>query len=62
MQIHTPLGMRDLIKDEVQKKEALKQRVENVFCAYGYQEVIAPTIEFLDTYQKAFSNLQVEQM
>lgn len=62
MQIHTPLGMRDLIKDEVQKKEALKERVENVFCAYGYQEVIAPTIEFLDTYQKAFSNLQVEQM
>ena len=62
MQIHTPLGMRDLIKDEVQKKEALKNRIESVFSAYGYQEVIAPTIEFLESYQKAFSNLQVEQM
>ncbi|WP_297237855.1 ATP phosphoribosyltransferase regulatory subunit [uncultured Faecalicoccus sp.] len=61
-QIRLPLGMRDLVFEEARKKRQLQERIETIFHSYGYQEVIAPTIEFLETYQKAFSSLKDQQM
>ena len=46
-QIRLPLGMRDLVFEETQKKRQLQNRIESIFQSYGYEEVIAPTIEFL---------------
>lgn len=61
-QIRLPLGMRDLVFEETRKKRELQNRIESIFQSYGYEEVIAPTIEFLETYQKAFSSLEEQQM
>jgi hypothetical protein len=36
-QIRIPQGMRDLISEECEKKEALKTRIEKVFASYGYR-------------------------
>lgn len=61
-QIRLPLGMRDLVFEETRKKRQLQSRIESIFQSYGYEEVIAPTIEFLETYQKAFSSLKEQEM
>lgn len=61
-QIHLPLGMRDSILDEVSTKRELKARIESVFEQYGYKEIITPSIEFFETYQNAFSNLNSNSM
>lgn len=61
-QIQVPLGMRDTILDECTKKIALKQRVEDVFDRYGFTEIITPSIEFFQTYQHAFSEVNDQDM
>ena len=49
-QIRIPQGMRDLISEECEKKEALKKRIENVFSSYGYRPLKTPAIEYLETF------------
>lgn len=61
-QIQIPLGMRDLILENCRKKRALRNRIENVFSSYGYQEIITPAIEFYRTYQNAYGSVNDEDM
>ena len=61
-QIQIPLGMKDTLLEDCLKKEQLKQRIEKVFTSYGYTEIITPTIEFYQTYQQAFSQLDEQQL
>lgn len=61
-QIQIPLGMKDSLSAECAKKQALKERVEQVFTSYGYTEVMTPTIEFYQTYQQAFTELSDQDM
>lgn len=57
-----PEGTRDLILGECKAKKALQQRIESVFDAYGYDEVITPSIEYYRTYSQGFVNLKEEEM
>lgn len=57
-----PSGTRDLILDECMKKRALQKGIEEVFDAYGYDEIITPSIEYYQTYQTGFEQLKDEQM
>ena len=60
--IQIPLGMRDIIPEEVDKKRELGSRIESVFQKYGYREIVTPSIEFYQTYQMAFTELQDQEM
>ena len=61
-EIRIPQGMRDLIQDEVIRKQQLKNRIEEVFEKSGYSEIITPAIEYYNTYENAFSSMQDEEM
>jgi len=61
-QIRIPQGMRDLISEECEKKEALKKRIENVFSSYGYRPLKTPAIEYLETFTNAYVDVKDEEM
>ena len=45
--IHTPEGVRDVYNQECTKKLYLENQIEQVFHAFGYQDIETPTFEFL---------------
>lgn len=57
-----PSGTRDLILKECSNRRALQKGIEDVFDAYGYQEIVTPSIEYYQTYQTGFDQLKDEQM
>ncbi|MBQ0066307.1 MAG: ATP phosphoribosyltransferase regulatory subunit [Firmicutes bacterium] len=61
-QIQLPLGMRDLILEECERKRMLQHKLENVFESYGYKEIMTPCIEFHNLYQTAFGTLEDEEI
>jgi ATP phosphoribosyltransferase regulatory subunit len=44
-----PAGARDLLPHDVNQKRWIESRLQQVFCNWGYQRIITPTIERLDT-------------
>ena len=46
--IHTPEGVRDVYNQECTKKLYLENQIEQVFHAFGYQDIETPTFEFFD--------------
>lgn len=61
-QIQLPVGFRDSILEECRKKNQLKMILKTVFDAYGYEEIVTPVIEYYQTYSKAFTNLNDQEM
>ena len=61
-QIRIPQGMRDLICEECEKKDALKGRIEQVFSSYGYRPLKTPAIEYFATYANAYGEVKDEEM
>ena len=41
--IHTPEGVRDVYNQECTKKLYLENQIEQVFHAFGYQDIETPT-------------------
>lgn len=62
MKTGIPSGMRDLSGLDVVKKRDLQKRLMQVFRHCGYQEVMTPAIEYLETYSSAFSSLKTREM
>ncbi len=46
-----PRGTRDLLPDEVGVKRQIEKKAAGLFRSYGYDEVITPTIEFLEVVE-----------
>jgi ATP phosphoribosyltransferase regulatory subunit len=44
-----PRGAKDLLPLDVVQKRSIESRVQNVFQAWGYQRIITPTLERLET-------------
>lgn len=61
-QIQLPQGMKDTILEECGKKKKLQNCIEEIFESFGYQEIITPTIEYYETYENAFKNIQSTDM
>lgn len=61
-QIQLPQGMKDTILKECEKKKKLQSILEHIFESFGYEEIITPTIEYYDTYENAFKNIQSTDM
>ncbi len=49
--LRPPSGARDLLPREVQRRERLEAQLSQVFQRYGYQRIITPTLERLETLQ-----------
>lgn len=47
--LEIPYGTRDFLPQEAAAKRAIEERIAAVFKSWGYDEVVTPTIEFLDT-------------
>ncbi|MFT0813094.1 ATP phosphoribosyltransferase regulatory subunit [Synechococcus sp. OH20] len=47
--LRPPSGARDLLPREVQRRERLEAQLTQVFRRYGYQRLITPTLERLET-------------
>jgi len=47
--LRPPSGVRDLLPREVQRREKLEAQLTQVFRRYGYQRIITPTLERLET-------------
>lgn len=47
-----PYGTKDLLPQEAAGKRAIEERLAAMFRRWGYDEVITPTMEFLDTFTK----------
>ena len=61
-QIQLPQGMKDTILNECEKKKNLQNTLEGIFESFGYEEIITPTIEYYETYENAFKNIQTTDM
>ncbi len=47
--LETPYGTRDFLPKETAAKRAIERRVTELFASFGYEEVITPTMEYLET-------------
>lgn len=57
-----PAGMKDIILDEVKVRKQIQEQLEGVFSRWGYENVVTPTIEYYETYQKGFGTIEEEKM
>ena len=54
---HIPLGLRDYLPDDIQKRDLLIQNMKSVVESDGYQRIITPSIETFDQLQPALGSL-----
>ena len=47
--LETPYGTRDFLPREAAAKRAIENRLAKLFLEFGYEEVVTPTMEFLET-------------
>lgn len=47
--LQIPYGMRDFLPEEAALKREIESSLADVFIKWGYDEVVTPTIEYLDT-------------
>lgn len=47
--LETPYGTRDFLPKEAAAKRAIENRLAKLFAGFGYEEVVTPTMEFLET-------------
>lgn len=61
-EIRIPLGMRDEIQSECILKRKLQKKIESIFINFGYAEIKTPVIEYYDTYQTGYANVNASEM
>ncbi len=47
--LETPYGTRDFLPNEAAAKRAIENKLAKLFSEFGYEEVVTPTMEFLET-------------
>lgn len=47
--LETPYGTRDFLPNEAATKREVEQKIFGLFALFGYEEVVTPTMEFLET-------------
>lgn len=57
--LETPYGTRDFLPREAAAKRAIENKLAQLFSAFGYEEVVTPTMEFLETLTNA-GGLEIE--
>ncbi|MEQ8154282.1 MAG: ATP phosphoribosyltransferase regulatory subunit [Clostridiaceae bacterium] len=57
-----PEGTRDLISEECYKKEEIRKTLEDKLEAWGYEQIITPTLEYYDTFNSHAKAFRQEEM
>ncbi len=57
--LETPYGTRDFLPREAAAKRTIENKLAQLFSAFGYEEVVTPTMEFLETLTNA-GGLEIE--
>ncbi len=47
--LETPYGTQDFLPEEAAAKRIIEQKIFGLFASFGYEEVITPTMEYLET-------------
>lgn len=47
--LETPYGTQDFLPNEAASKRIIEQKIFELFAAFGYEEVVTPTMEYLET-------------
>ena len=47
--LETPYGTRDFLPNEAAAKRAVEDKIFKLFASFGYDEVVTPTMEYLET-------------
>ena len=47
--LETPYGTRDFLPKEAAEKREIENRLAKLFSSYGYEEIVTPTMEYLET-------------
>ncbi|MBR0260343.1 MAG: ATP phosphoribosyltransferase regulatory subunit [Selenomonadaceae bacterium] len=47
--LETPYGTQDFLPKEAAAKRAIEQKIFALFASFGYEEVVTPTMEYLET-------------
>ncbi|MBQ7371944.1 MAG: ATP phosphoribosyltransferase regulatory subunit [Blautia sp.] len=50
--IHTPEGVRDIYNKECEQKLELQRKLQQVFDAYGYENIETPTFEYFEVFSR----------
>ena len=50
--LHTPEGVRDIYKEECERKLTLQNHLHEIMKRYGYRDIETPTFEFFDVFSK----------
>ena len=61
-QIQIPSGMRDILPDECEKKQAVNRKIMDIFTLWGYRPIETPLLEFYATYRSSFASLEEETL
>ena len=48
-----PYGTKDILPGEMKTRRAIENRIINVFCKWGYDEVKTPSFEYADIFKIA---------
>lgn len=60
--LYTPEGVRDILRDECERKNVLENEVKREMHLYGYQDIQTPTFEFLETFRTISGNISVKEL
>ena len=53
--LQVPYGTRDVLPGEAGARRIIENKLASTFKAWGYDEVVTPTFEYLDTFAAAGS-------
>lgn len=56
--LETPYGTRDFLPREAAAKRTIENRLAKLFSEFGYEEVVTPTMEFLETLTKSGGEIE----
>jgi ATP phosphoribosyltransferase regulatory subunit len=57
-----PEGMRDFTTDECIKRKKLIGNITEVFCKWGYKEILTPTLEYYETFNHKTQSLKEQDL
>ncbi|HAJ32653.1 MAG TPA: ATP phosphoribosyltransferase regulatory subunit [Candidatus Atribacteria bacterium] len=60
--MNIPEGLNDLLPEEVLKRRLLKNKINQIFTRWGYQEIITPTFEFYDILARGAGSIMKKEM
>ena len=60
--LETPYGTRDFLPEEAAVKRAVEEKIFKLFASFGYEEVVTPTMEYLETLTTSSGRAQEPQL